>query len=140
MVRLGPTATHGELVAGYRAIRARGRAHGAKEKKLLRRDGPSLVAIETGHNAPASWLVSGQPRSRLGWPRSDVPDRNSTIALTLKPTRREAWRRNLSGPCRQRGERPHASGNVRPASFGADKLMRAHAIVATMIAPAIAMV
>ena len=62
------------------------------------------------------------------------------IELALKPTRREAWRHNLSGPRGQRSERPHASGDVRPASFGADKLMRAHAIVATMIAPAIAMV
>jgi hypothetical protein len=60
--------------------------------------------------------------------------------IRIKRIRREAWRRYLSGPRRQRVERPHASGNARPGSFGADKVMRAHAIVATMIAPAIAMV
>ena len=55
-------------------------------------------------------------------------------------TRHKAWRRNLSGPCRQQGERPHVSGKARLGTFGADKVMRAHAIVATMIAPATAMV
>ena len=127
---------------GYRAIRTRGRVHRAKKKKPLRRDGRlsccrpngrqrARIMVGIGSTEVAAWLaVKGCTKARRI--RIQRPD-------SLQVTRSKVWRRNPPGPRRQRGERPHASGNARPASFGADKVMRAHAIVATMIAPAIAM-
>jgi hypothetical protein len=128
---------------GYRAIRTRGRVHRAKKKKPLRRDGRfsccrpngrqrARIMVGIGSTEVAGWLAAKRCNKRTG---SGLDDRKHVQANS----RREACRRNLSGRRRQRGERPHASGNARPASFGADKVMRAHAIVATMIAPAIAM-
>ena len=127
---------------GYRAIRTRGRVHRAKKKKPLRRDGRlsccrpngrqrARIMVGIGSTEVAAWLaVKGCTKARRI--RIQRPD-------SLQITRDNVWRRNPPGPRRQRGERPHASGNARPASFGADKVMRAHAIVATIIAPAIAM-
>jgi hypothetical protein len=104
--------------------------------------GSSLVAVQTGDSGArimvgigstevAAWLaVKGCTKARRI--RIQRPD-------SLQVTRSKVWRRNPPGPRRQQGERPHAGGNAQPVSFGADKVMRAQAIVATMIAPAIAM-
>ena len=127
---------------GYRAIRTRGRVHRAKKKKPLRRDGRlsccrpngrqrARIMVGIGSTEVAAWLaVKGCTKARRI--RIQRPD-------SLQVTRSKVWRRNPPGPRRQRGERPHAGGNAQPVSFGADKVMRAQAIVATMIAPAIAM-
>lgn len=99
----------------------------------------SLVAVKTGHNAAGIMLGIGSPDVAV-WFAVKRCNKDSNGLIPVKRTRHEARRRNLSGPCRQRRERPYASGKAQPASFGADKVMRAQAIVAIMIAPAIPMV
>jgi len=103
--------------------------------------GGSLVAVQTSESAPASRCLVNRGRSlvRRQARQQNALDQDSTIGFASGA--RDA--RHDAAIClvrdRQGGERPHASGNARPASFGADKVMRAHAIAATMIAPAIPM-
>ncbi len=137
----GSDSHQGEHVADIARSAQEATSIGRRKRNASVEMGSPLVAVQTSESAPASRCLVNRGRGVACRQarQQNVLDQDATIGFASSPLDARHDAAICLVRVRQGGEWPHASGNARPASFGADRVMRANAIAATMIAPAIPM-